>query len=74
MASGGFQILLALMILSARKQKGRPSSWRGLPLRRVAAAGCLESGSEFRCVQRAEIEDAPDDGKWAQLALPMACQ
>ena len=34
LACGGFQILLALMILSAGQQKGHPSSWRGLPLRR----------------------------------------
>ena len=31
---------------------------------RVAAAGWLEFGSEYRCVWRAEIEEAPDDGKW----------
>ena len=30
----------------------------------VAAAGWLEFGSEYRCVRRAEIEEAPDDGKW----------
>ena len=36
----------------------------------VAAAGCLESGSECRCVRRAEIEEAPDDGKWGPLVLP----
>ena len=40
----------------------------------VAAAGWLESGSECRCVRRAEIEEAPDDGKWGPLVLPMFCQ
>ena len=34
LACGGFQTLLALMILPAGQQKGHPSSWRGLPLRR----------------------------------------
>ena len=54
------------MILSAGLQKGHPSSWPGLPLRTlgVAAAGWLEFGSEYRWVRRAEIEEAPDDGKW----------
>ena len=37
----------------------------------VAAAGWLEYGSECRCVRRAEIEEAPDDGKWGPLTLPM---
>ena len=37
----------------------------------VAAAGWLESGSECRCVQRAEIEEAPDDSKRRPLALLM---
>ena len=37
----------------------------------VAAAGWLESGSEYRCVRRAEIEEAPNDAKWRSLALPM---
>ena len=59
----GFQTLLVSMLLSAGQQKGHPSSWRRLPLRRVAAAGWLESGSECRCVRRAEIEEASDDGK-----------
>ena len=30
----GFQTLLVLMILSAGQQKGYPSSWRELPIRR----------------------------------------
>ena len=30
----GFQTLLVLMILSAGQQKGHPSRWRRLPLRR----------------------------------------
>ena len=30
----------------------------------VAAARWLESGSEYMCVRPAEIEEAPDDGKW----------
>ena len=34
LARGGFQILLVLMILFAGQQKGHPSSWPGLPLRR----------------------------------------
>ena len=34
LACGGFQTLLALMILSAGQQKGHLSSWRRLPLRR----------------------------------------
>ena len=71
LACNGFQTLLVLMMLSAGQQKGHPSSWRGLPLCRVAAAGWLESGSECRCVRRAEVEEAPDDGKWRSLALPM---
>ena len=37
----------------------------------TAAAGWLESGSECRCVRRAEIEEAPDVGKWGPLELPM---
>ena len=37
----------------------------------VAAAGWLESGSECRCVRRAEVEEAPDDCKWGPLALSM---
>ena len=31
----GFQTLLVLMILSAGQQKGHPSTWLGLPLRRL---------------------------------------
>ena len=54
----------------AVKGKGHPSSWRGLHSVGVAAAGWLESESEYRRVQRAEIE-APDDGKRGPLALPM---
>ena len=34
LACDGFQTLLFLMILSAGQQKGHPSSWRALPLRR----------------------------------------
>ena len=34
LAWDGFQTLSVLMMLSAEQQKGRPSSWRGLPLRR----------------------------------------
>ena len=34
LACGGFQTLLILRILFAGQQKGHPSSWRGLPLRR----------------------------------------
>ena len=37
----------------------------------AAAAEWLESGSECRCVQRAQIEKAPDDGKRDPLTLPM---
>ena len=71
LACNGFWTLLVLMILSAGQQKGHPNSWLGLPLRRVAAAGWLESGSECRCVRRAEIDEAPDYGKWGLLVLPM---
>ena len=49
----GFQTLLVSMILSAGKQKGHPSSWRALPLRRgrsswmvrfqLAAYTCIHS-------------------------------
>ena len=75
LACDGFQTLSVLMMLSAGQQKGHLSSWRGLPLRvGVAAAGWLESQSECRCVRRAEIEEAPDDGKWRPLALPMLRQ
>ena len=34
LACDGFQTLLVLMMLSAGQQKGHPSRWRGLPLRR----------------------------------------
>ena len=67
----GFQTLLVSMILSAEQQKGHPSiAGVSCPSVGVAAAGWLESGSEYRCVRRAEIEEAPDDGKWGPLALP----
>ena len=69
LACDGFQTLLFLMMLSAGQQKGHPSSWRALPLRRGRSTGWLESGSECRCVRQAEIEEAPDDGKWRPLAL-----
>ena len=61
---GEFQTLLVLMILFAGQQKGHPSSWREMrmPLRR-GRSSWLESGNECRCVRRAEIEEAPDDGK-----------
>ena len=72
LACDGFQTLLFLMILSAGQQKGHPSSWLRLPLRRVAAAGWLEFGSEYRCVRRAEIEEAPDDGKWQVVSAGVA--
>ena len=74
LACEGFQTLLVLMMLSAGQQKGHPSSWRALPLRIGRSTGWLESGSECRCVQRAEIEEAPDDGKWRSLVLPMLRQ
>ena len=64
LACDGFQTLLFLMRLSAGQQKGHPSSWFGCHSVGVAAAGRLEFGSEYRCVRRAEIEEAPDDGKW----------
>ena len=70
LACDEFQTLLDLMILSAGQQKGHPSSWRELLLRRVAAAGSLESGSECRCVRRGKFQEAPDDGKRRPLALP----
>ena len=71
LACGRFQTLLALMILSAGQQKGHPCSWQGCHSVGVAAAGWLESGSECGCVRRAEIEEAPDDGKRGPLALTM---
>ena len=71
LACGGFQTLLALMILSAGQQKGHRIAGVGCHSVGVAAAGWLESGSECRCVRRAEIEEAPDDGKRRPLALPM---
>ena len=74
LACDEFQTLLVLMILSmlsAGQQMGYPSSWRELPIRRVTVAGWLKSGSECRCARRAEIDEAPDDGKWGRLALPM---
>ena len=49
------------------------ASYSGDPFVGVAAAGWLESESECRCVWRAEIEEAPDDGKWGPLALLMFC-
>ena len=30
---------------------------------------CTKSRSECRCVQQAEIEEAPDGGKWGLLVL-----
>ena len=72
LACDGFQTLLVLIMLSSGQHKGHPSSWRALPLRRGRSR--LESGSECRCVRRAEIEDALDDGKWRSLALPMFSQ
>ena len=70
LACDGFQTLLVMMMLSTGQQKGHPNSWRGLPLPR-GRSSWLESGSEYRCVRRAEIEESPDDGKWGPLALPM---
>ena len=74
LACDDFQTLLVLTIFSAGQQMGYPSSWRELPIRRVTVAGWLKSGSECRCVRRAEIEEAPEDGKWRSLALPMLRQ
>ena len=69
-SSDGFQTLWVLMILSAGQQKGHPSRWRGLPLRRGCSSCMVRARSECRCVRQAEIEEAPDDGKWGPLALP----
>ena len=66
----GFQTLLALMILSAGQQKGHPSSCRWLPLRRGRSSWMVRVRGESRCVRRAEIEEAPDDGKRGPLVLP----
>ena len=71
LACNGFQTFLVFMMRSAGQQKGHPSSWHGCYSVGVAAAGWLESGSECRCEQRAEIEEAPADGKWRPLALPL---
>ena len=70
LACDGFQTLLVLMMLSAGQQKGHPSSWLGLPLRRGRSSWMVRVRSECRCVRRAEIEEARDDGKWRPLALP----
>ena len=74
LACGGFQTLLALMILSAGSKRVTRVAGSGCHSVGVAAAGWLEFGSENRCVRRAEIEEAPDDGKWVPLALPMFSQ
>ena len=37
----------------------------------LCSAKDTSTKSECRCVRRAEIEEAPDDGKWDTLALPM---
>ena len=63
LACGGFQTLLVLMILSAGQQKVTRVAGASCHFVGVAAAGWLEAGSECRCVQQAEIEEAPDDGK-----------
>ena len=71
-SSDGFQTLLVLMILSAGSKRVTRVAGAGCHSVGVAATGWLESGSssECRCVRRAEIEEAPDDGKWGPLALP----
>ena len=71
LACGGLQTLLALMILSVGQQRVTREAGAGCHSVGVAAAGWLESGSECRCVRRAEFEEAPDDGKRRPLALPM---
>ena len=71
LACGGFQTLLVLMILFTRQQRVTRVASADCHSVGVAAAGWLESGSECRCVRRAEIEEAADDGKWGPLALPM---
>ena len=71
LACGGLQTLLALMILSVGQQRVTREAGAGCHSVGVAAAGWVESGSECRCVRRAEIEEAPDDGKRRPLALPM---
>ena len=70
LACDGLQTLLFLMILSAGQQRVTRVAGSGCHSVAVAAAGWLESGSECRCVRRAEIEEAPDDGKRRPLALP----
>ena len=66
----GFQTLLVSMILSAGQQRVIRVAGANCHSVGVAAAGWLESGNECRCVRRAEIEEPPDEGKWAPLALP----
>ena len=74
LACDGFQTFLVLMMLSAGQQRVTRVAGSGCHSVGVAAAGWLESGSECRCVRRAEIEEAPDDGKWRPLVLPMLRQ
>ena len=58
------------MILSAgRSKRVTRVAGAGCHSVGVAAAGWLEPGGECRCMRRAEIEEAPDDGKWGPLAL-----
>ena len=66
----GFQTLLVSMILSAGSKRVTRVAGSGCHSVGFAAAGWLESESECRCVRRAEIEEAPDDGKEGSLALP----
>ena len=71
LACDGFQTLLVLMMLSAGLQRVTRVAGAGCHSVGVAEAGRLESKSECRCVRRADIEEAPDDGKWRPLVLPM---
>ena len=40
-------------------------------LREFVQPPLMKARSECRCVRRAEIEEAPDDGNSGQLALPI---
>ena len=71
LACGGFQTLLALMIYLPGSERVIPVAGAGCHSVGVTAVGWLESGSECSCVRRAEIEEAPGDGKWGLLALPV---
>ena len=71
LACDGFQTLLVLMMLYAEQQRVSGVAGTGCHSVGVAAAGWLESRTECRFVRPPQIEEAPVDGKWRPLALPM---